>query len=138
MFRIFTLFKINRLVMNARSLKSYHKDSTINWQSVCKLLCFQDLIYAEKSDVICINETWLNQNISNSEILYSGFTIFRRDRSDQGGGGVLITIKTASFKTSKNLNLSRKPSCNSLRSFCRNYYAYWSKNFILFLLWATQ
>ena len=55
-------------------------------------------MYAENSDVICVNETWLNQNISNSEILHSGFTIFRRDRSDQGGGRVLIAIKTAYFK----------------------------------------
>ena len=76
-------------------------------------------MYAGNYDVIYVNETWLNQNISNSEILHSGFTIFRRDRSDRGGGGVLIAIKTASFKLklSKNLSLNRKPSCNSLRSF---------------------
>ena len=43
----------------------------------------------------------VNQNISNSKILHSGFTIFRRDRSDRGGGGVLIAIKTASFKAVK-------------------------------------
>ena len=113
---------INCLVMNARSLKSYHKDSTTNWQSVymCNLHRLQDLVHAENSDVICVNETRLNQNISNSEILHPGFTIFRRDRSDRGGGGVLITIKTASgFKAVKNLNLNAnwKPSCNSLRPF---------------------
>ena len=62
---------------------------------------FQELVNAQNSDVICVNETWLNQNISNSEILHSGFTIFRRDRSDRGGGGVLIGIKTASFKAVK-------------------------------------
>ena len=45
---------------------------------------------------------WLNQNINNSEILHSGFTIFRRDRSaDRGGGGVLIAIETVSFKAVK-------------------------------------
>ena len=112
-----TAGKINCLVMNARTLKSFHKDSTTNWQSVCNLNRFQDLVYAENANVICVNETWLNQNISNSEILHSGFTIFRRDRSDRGGGGVLIAIKTAPSKLSKNLNLNRKPSCNSLRSF---------------------
>ena len=95
---------INCLVMNVRSLKSYHKDSTTNWQSVymCNLHRLQDLVHAENSDVICVNETWLNQNISNSEILHPSFTIFRRDRSDRGGGGVLIAIKTASgFKPVK-------------------------------------
>ena len=88
---------------DARSLKSSHKDSTTNWQSVCNLHRFQDLVYAENSDVICVNETWLNQNISISEMLqlHSGFTIFRRDRSDRGGGIVLITIKTASSKAVK-------------------------------------
>ena len=83
-----TAGKINCLVMNARSLKSYHKDSTTNWQSVCNLHRI-------------VNETWLNQNISNSEILHSGFTIFKIDRSDPGDGGVLIAIKTASFEAVK-------------------------------------
>ena len=71
-----TAGKINCLVMNARSLKSFHKDSTTNWQSVCNLHRFQDLVYAENADVICVNETWLNLNNSNSEMLHSGFTIF--------------------------------------------------------------
>ena len=53
-----TAGKINCLVMNARSLKSYHKHSTTNCQSVCNLHRFQDLVYAENSDVICANETW--------------------------------------------------------------------------------
>ena len=43
----------------------------------------------------------MNQSISNSEILHYGLTIFRRDRSDRGGGGVLFAIKTASFKAVK-------------------------------------
>ena len=92
---------INCLVMNARSSKSYHKASTTNWRSVCNLHRFQDLVYTENSDVTCVNETWLNQNISNSEILHSGFTILQQPLS----------------KLSNNLNLNRKPSCNSLRSF---------------------
>ena len=33
--------------------------------------------------------------------MHSGLTIFRRDRSDRGGAGVFIAIKTASFKTVK-------------------------------------
>ena len=70
--------KINWLVMNARSSESYQKDNTTNRQSVCNLHRFQDLVYAENSDVIRINETWLNQNISNSEILHSGFSIYER------------------------------------------------------------
>ena len=41
------------------------------------------------------------KSVSISEILHSGFTIFRRDRPVRGGGGVLIAIKTASFKAVK-------------------------------------
>ena len=74
-----------------------------SWRWFCAAFRYlvPDLVYAENSDVICVNETWLNQNINNAEILHSGFTIFRRDRSDRGGGGVLIAIKTASFKAVK-------------------------------------
>ena len=110
-----TVGKINYLVMNARSLKSYHKDSTTNWQSVCNLHdCFQDLVYAENSEVIYVNETWLNQNISNFETLNSGFP-------EIGLIEVIVEFLSQSkqppSKLSKNLNLNRKPSCNSLRSF---------------------
>ena len=67
-----TAGKLNCLVMNARSLKSYHKDSTCttNWQPLCNFHRFQGLVYAEISDVVCVNETWLNQNISNTEIFW--------------------------------------------------------------------
>ena len=46
-FSVSTAGEVNCLEMNARSLKSYNKDSTTNWQSVCNLLRFQDLVYAE-------------------------------------------------------------------------------------------
>ena len=109
-----TADKINRLVhvvMNARSLKSYHKDSTTNWQSVSNLHRFQDLVYAESSDVICVNETWLNQNISNSE----KYCILALQYLGEIG---LIEVvveflshsKQPPSKLSKNLNLNRKPS----------------------------
>ena len=109
-----TTGKINCLVMNARSLKSYHKDSTTNWQPVRNL---QDLVYAENSDVICVNETWLNQIISNSEILHSGFKIFRRDRCDRGGNGDLIAIKTASFKAVKEFKPESESELQQLEIF---------------------
>ena len=70
-----TAGKINCLVMNTRSLKIYHKGAQQTGNPVCNILRFKDLVYAENSDVICVNETWLNQNISNSKILYSGFIL---------------------------------------------------------------
>ena len=61
----------------------------------------QDLVYSENPDVVCVNEMWLNKDISDSEILHSGYTIYRKDRANRAGGGVLIAIKTGSFKSVK-------------------------------------
>ena len=133
-----TAGKIYCLVINARSLKRYHKDSTTNWQSVSKLHRFQDLVYAENSDVICVNETWLNQNISNSEILHSGFTIFRRDRSDRAGDGVLIAIKTASFKAVKEFKPESEAELQQLEIIFAAITTLTGQRSLLFLLWATQ
>ena len=51
-------------------------------------------MYAESSDVICVNETWLNH--SNSEILHSGLVEYLREISLVEV--VVIAIKTTSFK----------------------------------------
>ena len=96
-------------------------------------------MFTENSDLKCVNETCLNQNIGNSEILHSGFTIFRRDRSDRGGGGVLIATKAAFFKAVKELKPETEAELQQLGTiFAEITYAYWSKNFIPFLLWAIQ
>ena len=81
--------------MNARSLMSTHK--LTESETVCNLNSFQDF-YSEQIDIVCVNETWLNGNIDNSEILNSDYTILRKDRETQGGG-VLLVIKTDPFKS---------------------------------------
>lgn len=95
---------VKSLVLNARSLKSIQRDKQSS-QVVCNLQRFQDLVYSENSDVICVNETWLNSTVSDNEILHSGFSIFRKDRKERSGGGVLIAVKTDSFKTVKEFSL---------------------------------
>ena len=48
--------------------------------------------------VICICETWLNENISNSELLLAEYNIYRADRAHQSSnthGGALIAIKNS-------------------------------------------
>jgi hypothetical protein len=52
--------------MNARSLMSTHK--LTESETFCNLNCFQDLVYSGQIDIVCVNETWLNGNIDNSEI----------------------------------------------------------------------
>ena len=84
--------QLKSLVLNARGLMSINRDEVSN-QTVCNLQRFQNLVYNENSDVICVNETWLKNSISNEDILHYGFTIYRKDRKDRYGGGVLVAIK---------------------------------------------
>ena len=44
-------------------------------------------------DVICVCETSLNDSVMNSEIL-SGYSIFRKDKVDRAGGGILVASKS--------------------------------------------
>ena len=43
--------------------------------------------------IIGIVETWLHSNIDNGEINIPGFTIYRKDRDGQRGGGIILYIK---------------------------------------------
>ena len=53
---------------------------------------FNDLVYAENLDII-LTETWLNDSISNNEILPKGCHVIRKDRpANKQGGGVLIAL----------------------------------------------
>lgn len=92
---------IKCMVSNTQSLKSLKK--VVNSDGSKALACnwhqFQDLVYSEDMDVVCVNETWLNESIDNSEILKDNYIIFRKDRSHNRAGGVLVAIKIAAFKT---------------------------------------
>ena len=59
---------------------------------VNKLTNFQSFIYASDFDIICITETWLNDTVFDSEIIPTGYSIFRRDRGSRGGG-VLVAVR---------------------------------------------
>ena len=43
-----------------------------------------------KTDVICITETWLSQLVPDSAVSQPGFLLLRNDRKNQSGGGVHI------------------------------------------------
>ena len=57
-------------------------------------------------DIVCITETWLTNNISNSVVDISNYTLVRKDRSaDKRGGGVCTYIKSSiDFTTIDELN----------------------------------
>ena len=45
------------------------------------------------SNVICLNETWLNFKIPSNELIFNGFNVVRLERNAKRGGGSLILIK---------------------------------------------
>ena len=90
---------LNCLVSNARSIKSWHK--TMDGFE-CNLSRFQELAYAEESDIVFVSETWLSSDVLNSEILPEDYFIVRNDR-DTHGGGVLLAIKSSSFKSAREI-----------------------------------
>ena len=59
---------------------------------------FQNLVYSDDLDIVCVNETWLSGHVYNAEILHSGYCTVRKDRKMRGGV-VLLGIKTTVFKS---------------------------------------
>jgi hypothetical protein len=83
---------VKGLVLNARSLTTSVKmDNNIRESNLER---FQNLVYSDDLDIVCVNETWLSGHVYNAEILHSGYCIVRKDRKTRGGG-VLLGIKTA-------------------------------------------
>ena len=85
------------VTMNARSLTSLVKFTNGN-KTESNLERFQNFVYSEDFDVVCVNETCLSSNVYNAEILHPGYTIVRNDRKTRGGG-VLLGLKTSTFKS---------------------------------------
>lgn len=79
--------------MNARSLKSVQKVSPQIDSIISNLQRFQNFVYGENLDVVCVNEAWLNESIVDSEILNSDYHILHEKRVGRKSGGVLIAIK---------------------------------------------
>jgi hypothetical protein len=45
---------------------------------------FQNLVYSDDLDIVCVNETWLSGHVYNAEIRHSGYCIVRKDRKTGG------------------------------------------------------
>lgn len=71
---------IKSLVMNARSLKSIHYSQGVVNCARYNLHRFQGLVYTEDLDIVLVTETWLHRDGEGSELLYSGYSIYRNDR----------------------------------------------------------
>ena len=81
---------ISCFLQNVRSLKGVCCDGN-SYETKLKIL--QDLTYGYDFDVVCLTKTWLNESICDFEILPYGYEIFRNDRLNRTGDGVMIVIK---------------------------------------------
>ena len=68
------------LFLNARSIRN-------------KVFDLQALLLMDSFDVVVIVETWLDRNYEDFELKLEGYNIFRKDRCNRRGGGVLIAIR---------------------------------------------
>ena len=46
-----------------------------------------------KPHIICITESWANNEITDAELGLEGYVMFRKDRMGKRGGGVLLYIR---------------------------------------------
>jgi hypothetical protein len=85
---------LNYYYLKRRSLKATTDNGTSNERKMSDL---QDIVYSRDLDIICLTETWLNDSVNNHEIIPFGYNIYRKDRLNRVGGGVLIAVKSCYF-----------------------------------------
>ncbi|XP_068756536.1 uncharacterized protein [Montipora capricornis] len=68
------------LFLNARSIRN-------------KVFDLQALLFMDSFDVVVIVETWLDRKYQDFELKLEGYNIFRKDRCNRRGGGVLIAVR---------------------------------------------
>ena len=79
--------EIKVLQINARSIKrvDYLKN---------KIVQFKTLVALKNPDVISVAETWLNDTVPSDKLLDENeYNIYRKDRADVNGGGVLVAVR---------------------------------------------
>lgn len=84
------------ITMDDALLTKYFSIVHYNIQSITNKI---DLIGTELRNfsIICLTETWLNQNIPDDSIKLDGFKLYRRDRGGDNHGGVCVYIKDNVF-----------------------------------------
>ena len=49
-------------------------------------------------DIICVNETWLDNTVNNHEVELDGYDLVRKDRNRHGGGVAMFIRSTINYK----------------------------------------
>jgi exonuclease III len=48
-------------------------------------------VQSSNPDVLVITETWLRNSVLNTDVNFSGYNFFQKDRSSKGGGVAIFT-----------------------------------------------
>ena len=48
-------------------------------------------VHSSNPDVLVITETWLRKSVLNTDVNFSGYNLYRQDRSSKGGGVAIFT-----------------------------------------------
>ena len=76
-----------------------------------KLVQFKTLVELKNPDVVSVAETWLNDTVLDKQIIDEDkYNLYRKDRSDANGGGILVAVK-------KNLNSRQRDDLESKSKF---------------------
>lgn len=79
---------------NLNSNKASFVIHLINVRSICnKLDILHVYIDHHKPDILAITETWGRDALTDNLITPNGYTLFRKDRIDRLGGGVLLLVR---------------------------------------------
>jgi hypothetical protein len=99
---------VSFLQINARSLKTVTPNTN-------KPVQFKTLVNLHKPRVISVCESWLNENIEDETILSKeDYIIYRKDRENREGGGVLIGVSTKLMSHDLSKYLSKEQSFNEM------------------------
>ena len=76
--------------LNLKGLTIFH----LNIRSLLyKLDQVKPMLMQANIHIMCITETWLNNNISNHELTIQGYKLVRKDRTTKRGGGIIAYIR---------------------------------------------
>ena len=66
----------------------------------CLLSCADEvahIAFSNDFDIICLNETWLDDSVLNAEVCPPGWKLIRNDRNKQGGGVAIMISDSVCF-----------------------------------------
>ena len=85
---------VNKINSDLANFKNKFTVAHINARSLCKNIEeLREIIYKTNFDAVAISETWLTQHSPRSRFLLNNYSIFRNDRQNKRGGGVLWYIR---------------------------------------------